>query len=229
MTLKRILIASALLNIILLSSTIFLANRQYQYKNSQDNKLELNNTQETFPTEIIQKSTATTPIPSETPNKSEDTTQISVPYYYSDLMENPIDKAYLSLVTDWSYSGIEFRNYQERYYEIWKEEYDKVLNILKIKAVYQQDKDDIEQFDNYIEGFFDNNNDFFETLVLGDYQTDPTTPEKNSWGNGTRSKLLEIRGKIYRNACIQIITLLDEGDYNFPNDIDYFKEAALSH
>lgn len=44
-----------------------------------------------------------------------------MPYYCTDLMGNPIDKACLPLVTDWSYSSyseIEFRNFQEGYYKI---------------------------------------------------------------------------------------------------------------
>lgn len=230
MKLKKILIASAFLNIIFLSLTIFLTSNLYQYKNNEDNKLESSNTQETLSTEIIEKSTApTTSIQSEPSKKSIDTTQITVPYHYSDLMENPIDKEYLTLITDGQYCEAGHRDFQERYYYIWKEEYDKTLNILKSKAVYQKDKDNIEQFDNYIESIFDNNNEFFETLVLEDYQTDPTSPQKNSYGNGTCSKLFEIRGKIYRDACMQIITLLDEGDYNFPKSIDFFRIVALSH
>lgn len=146
-------------------------------------------------------------------------------YYYSDIMENPIDQKYLLLINGAGHSESEIRNFQKRYYEIWKEEYHKALNILKNKAVYQEDKDNIEQFDQYVENYFDNNYEFYETTLLKDYNTDPSSAKKNSWGNGTVFKLFEIKGKIYRNACMQIIMLLDESDYQYPREIDFIRAA----
>jgi hypothetical protein len=202
---KRLLIVSVILNIMLALAIILIINH---YTSQAVETKDESAVSKSMP------SIATSP--SELPAAIENTTeQESVPYYYSDLMVNPIDQAYLPLVTDSSYAQVEFRNFQERYYELWEEEYHKVLAILKSKAVYKEDKEDIEQFDKNVESFFDNNYDFFETAVLGDYDTDPSLPEKNSWGNGTGDKLLEIRGKVYRDACMQLITLLDEEDYHF--------------
>ena len=64
------------------------------------------------------------------------------------------------------------------------------------------------------------NKTFFETTVLNDY-SDPSLPEKNSYGNGTNDRLIEIQGKIYRDACMQIITLLPYGEYQYPENIDF--------
>ena len=140
-------------------------------------------------------------------------------YYYSDLMDNPIDQAYLQRVTK-NISEIEYKDLQTKYEEIWKEEYEKALKILKDKAVYQEDKDNINKFNEYVVNFFDDNKTFFETIVLDDY-SNPSLPEKNSYGNGTTDKLREIQGKIYRNACMQIISVLPYGEYTYPDDINF--------
>lgn len=227
---KKLLIASVFLNIIFLSLIIVLGVNYYtnQSAEAQVNKL-VAEKPPISPSEGI-TGKGTSAVISGADEKNAVTNKSakldSIPYYYSDLMENPIDQAYLPLVTGRSYCQIEFRNFQERYYEIWEEEYHKVLNILKNKAEYPKDKADIEKFDKNVEKFYENNKDFFESAVLKDYSTDPSLPEKNSWGNGTRDKLIEIKGKLYRDACIQIITLLEKGDYNFPEKVDFIKESS---
>ncbi|SHJ77134.1 hypothetical protein SAMN02745136_00794 [Anaerocolumna jejuensis DSM 15929] len=226
---RKLLIASVFLNIIFLSLFIILGVNHYtnQSAEAQVNKLVTEGAPISPSEGISVKGTPVIVSGAEKTAVTNNSAKLdSTPYYYSDLMENPIDQAYLSLVTDQSYCQIEFRNFQERYYEIWEEEYHKVLNILKNKAEYPKDKEDIEKFDKNVEKFYENNKDFFESAVLKDYSTDPSLPEKNSWGNGTRDKLIEIKGKLYRDACIQIITLLEKGDYNFPEKVDFIKESS---
>lgn len=51
----------------------------------------------------------------------------SLEYYYSDIMNNPVDQKYLSLITDQHISETEYKNLQKRYEEIWRGEYNKVI------------------------------------------------------------------------------------------------------
>lgn len=43
----------------------------------------------------------------------------------------------------------------------------------------------------------------------------PESPEKNSWRNGTRGRLLMYQGTMYRNACMFFMPLLEENEYVF--------------
>lgn len=228
MNLKKILYVSFLLNVIFLISVVLLSYNMYIRKAA--------NTEGKYVNSLISEPTAgtiTASVPTVTSNPIEISSDLeeetdqndTIPYYYSDLMENPIDKTYLPLITDLNTCQIEFGHLQARYLEIWGDEYHKLINILKEKAVYQEDKDYINQFSQDVENMFDDNYAFFEMVLFNDYATNPLDREISNWGTGTRNKLYEIRGKFYRNACMQIITLLDEGDYEFPQDVDFSKES----
>jgi hypothetical protein len=203
-----IIVISILLNITLI--ILLLTSNKKQNINSKN----INNTNNNVSISTIDIT------PTEIPLSFADELDRSIAYHNSDLMNNPIDNAYASLITDRKLPEIAIRELQVKYKEIWENEYDKALGLIKSKIDYQEDMDNIDKFDKYIRNYFSANKTFYETVVLGDY-TDPSLPEKNSYGNGTSDKLIEIQGKIYRNACMQIITLLPYGEYTYPEKIDF--------
>lgn len=138
-------------------------------------------------------------------------------------MLNNIDQQYYLLITKPGISQIEFRDYQFRYYEIWKEEYDKVLTLLKTKVINEEDLANINNFDTNIQNMLKDNKNFILTELLDNYNVSPNTPGRNFGGNGTNDKLAVIKGKIYRNACMVIVPLLDESEYQMPLNVDFNK------
>ena len=211
------MIFSILLNLLLIITIVIVINKKDEKTESVIAEISLPNNEVVTPIENIPTAIVA---PTQKPTTLSEKLEKSTKYYYSDLMNNPIDQAYSPLITDYHISEIEFRQLQIEYEEIWEQEYNKALQIIKNKAVYQEDKDSIDQFDIYVRNIFTDNKTFFETTVLNDY-SDPSLPEKNSYGNGTNDRLIEIQGKIYRNACMQIITLLPYGEYQYPENIDF--------
>ena len=155
------------------------------------------------------------------PAIDDDVAAEQIQYYYSDLMNNPIDQAYEQRITEPHIPEIEYRDLQVKYMEVWENEYNKVLQILYDKAIYKKDRENIDKFNEYISNTFTSNKTFFETCVIKDFETNPDSPEKNSYGNGTTDKLNEIQGKLYRNACMLMIPLLTDGEYQYPESVDF--------
>lgn len=133
---------------------------------------------------------------------------------YYECMENPIDSLFAEAL-HYSNVMVEYRQIQELYYDTWKTQYDNIMGIIRDKCKYEEDIANYELFTKELEEGFDNLQPLILNEMLDNYDM-PESPEKNSWGNGTRERLLMYQGTMYRNACMFFMPLLEENEYVFP-------------
>lgn len=135
--------------------------------------------------------------------------------------DNPID-AYFGpkMVSDYNVSESVRRSYQDTYRGVWRAEYRHLLKWLKKKCVYEEDRQNIENMDKALKKQITSMREVLATELLGNYKINPdSTKVKDGitrmagWGNGTRSRLNQIEGEMYRDAAMKIINLC--GDYKF--------------
>lgn len=136
-------------------------------------------------------------------------------YYF---MTNPIDNYFSEMMNDTRITEIELRDLQEHYFVVWKNEYDKIMSLIKDKCIYEEDIQNYNTFTNETETSFDKIKPLLLNEMLDNY-TMPESPEKHSYGNGTNSKLEMYKGMIYRNACMMFIPYL-ANEYQFPSNED---------
>ena len=127
---------------------------------------------------------------------------------------NPIDAYYLPKINQ-SSAEVELRIYQDKYYEVWTEQFDRIIQLMKDKCIYKKDIDAIESYKASVEKLIDNSSTILVTEWLDDYKLPPDSPERGSWGNGTRSGLNMKHAEILRDACMMLIPYCDK--YTYPN------------
>lgn len=143
--------------------------------------------------------------------------------------DNPID-AYFQprMVSDYNVAESTRRGYQDTYRGVWKAEYKNLIQWLKKKCIYKEDKTEIEKMEKALQDQIEHMREVLATELLNNYKINPDSTKvkdgfsrTSNWGNGTRSRLNQIEGEMYRDAAMQIIRLA--GDYSF-RELDYSKE-----
>ena len=124
---------------------------------------------------------------------------------------NPIDSYFMPHI-EMPEAEIERREYQDAYAQAWHTEYENIIGWMLDKCTYQEDRDKILEYDAKVQETIVVATSVLITDWLGDYELSPDSPDRNSWGNGTRSALNETIGTIYRNAGM---LLIKSGDYTF--------------
>lgn len=138
---------------------------------------------------------------------------------YDQCLENPIDPLFAEALYD-APDMANYRQIQELYYDTWKTQYDNIMKIIRNKCKYEEDIANYELFTKEMDEGFNNLQPLILNEMLDNYNI-PESPEKNSWGNGTRGRLLMYDGTMYRNACMFFIPFLEESEYVFPlNEIE---------
>lgn len=140
-------------------------------------------------------------------------------YNNQNTYNNPIDEYFIPRINDSSLCEAEKREYQDSYRGVWKAEFENIMLWMNNKCVYQEDNDNLTAYKSSVEQLIDSTYSVVVTDWLDDYQLSPTSPERNSWGNGTRSGLNQIQAEIYRDAGMRLI----DDSYSFLNK-DYSKE-----
>ncbi len=134
--------------------------------------------------------------------------------FNSYLMNNPIDNYFEPKLN--SKIQAEVRDSLEQYEEVWEKEYNKVIEIVNKKCIYDDDKENLNQFKKSVANLIETATPVLEIEMLDNYNLEPDSPEKHSWGNSTYSYLQGIKGQIYRDASMLIIPYLDD-EYEFPD------------
>lgn len=144
--------------------------------------------------------------------------------------DNPID-AYFQpkMVSDYNVAEATRRGYQDTYRGVWRAEYKHLLKWLKKKCVFREDRENIEKMDKALQSQITSMREVLATELLENYKINPDSTKSgggmsrmSSWGNGTRSRLNQIEGEMYRDTAMKIIEL--HGDYKF-RKLDYAKES----
>jgi hypothetical protein len=135
-------------------------------------------------------------------------------FWNSYLMNNPIDD-YFHVELN-SKTEAEVRDTKEAYEKTWEQEYNRVMEIIDKKCVFDKDRENINTFKESIKKLIKTATPVLETEILDNYNYDPASVEERGWGNSTYYALLGIKGQIYRDACMLLIPYLEE-DYQFPD------------
>lgn len=130
---------------------------------------------------------------------------------YYECMENPIDPLFAEALHD-SHDMIRYQQIQELYYDTWKQQYEEIMKRIRDQCKYAEDIANYELFTREMEDGFDHLQPLILNEMLDNYNM-PASSEKNSWGNGTRERLLMYQGTMYRNACMFFIPLLEVNEY----------------
>ncbi|MDR1616772.1 MAG: hypothetical protein LBR98_07155 [Syntrophomonadaceae bacterium] len=133
---------------------------------------------------------------------------------------NPIDAFFIPRIES-SPAEAERRDLQDTYRSVWKSEYKNVIVWLTSKCQYQADIDKLAQYTVGVEELITSARAVMLSEWLNVYDKPPDSPDRNSWGNGTRSGLNQIAGEIYRNSAILLIEHCEGYEYR---DIDYSQE-----
>ena len=155
------------------------------------------------------------------------------------IYDNPIDKYFLPRIFSWSRSQAEIRTAQDGYKKVWKDEFDNLIKWLQKKCAYEEDKKNVRDMKKSVEKNVEASMKVVQLELIDAYDVNPD-PSKvedhvsriSYWGNGTRSRLNQIEGQMYRDACMKIVNLNGgvEGEetYEF-RKVDYEKEMAESN
>lgn len=143
---------------------------------------------------------------------------------------NPIDEYFLPKIYARDKCEAEIRDLQDTYKKVWKAEFKNVIKYLQEKCVYDEDKNNIKSMEKLVSDYAEKSREVIIPELLDAYKVNPNpgegeeTESRNSyWGNGTRSRLNQIEGEIYRDASMRIIDVWgEETGYEF-RKIDYSK------
>ena len=133
---------------------------------------------------------------------------------------NPIDE-YFPPKIESAFPEIARRELQDAYRGVWEIEFQNVVAWLESKCYYQEDIDKLMKYTVSVDELISTARELMLNEWLAVYEILPNDPDRNSWGNGTRSGLNQVTGEIYRNAAILLIEHCD--GYEF-RKIDYSKE-----
>lgn len=144
--------------------------------------------------------------------KSDDSTD----YLNCIFMNNPIDQYFLKQLNNQK-SEMDYETIQETYMNVWKQQYKIILDILKKKCIYDDDKDIFSQYSDCPEKIYEYSKNALTTVMLDSFSIEPGNPAKESYGLGTIEGLKMYQGMFYRNCCMIFIPYL-ENDYSFPTN-----------
>lgn len=155
--------------------------------------------------------------------------------YKEKLYNNPIDEYYLPKIYSWDASQAEIRSAQDTYRAVWSSEFKHLMKWLRKKCVYQEDKKNIKEMEKSVEENINSSLEVITIELLDVYEVNPDSSKNKDnearswyWGNGTRSRLNQIAGEMYRDASMKIINLTGgTGEMEYPfRDIDYSKISS---
>ena len=130
-------------------------------------------------------------------NKSQ--TQIPMRFAYS------IDNHFVPRINN-ATSEVEKREYQEAYYDAWKQEFENVIQWTDAKFLYESDKYVLSGYVSDVEKLIESTERICLLNFTSAYIYEPDSLDRYSQGNGTRCGILELQAGIYRNACLPLIT-----------------------
>ncbi|MCI8363609.1 MAG: hypothetical protein HFG34_01465 [Eubacterium sp.] len=144
------------------------------------------------------------------------------------LYNNPIDEYFLPKIQSRGKCEAEIRGYQDNYKHVWKEEFENLTKWLRKKCIYEEDKENIIAIEKSVSEYIERSKAVISTELLDTYEVNPNpkkgkdmVPRNSYWGTGTRSRLNQIEGEIYRDTCMRIICLYGaETEYKF-RKVDY--------
>ena len=149
--------------------------------------------------------------------------------------DNPIDAYFLPIINSKDISQAEIRTAQDTYRAVWASEFKNLMKWMRKKCVYQEDKKQIRAMDKRVKRNIELSKEVIATELLDIYEISPdSNKNKDSdtrswyWGNGTRSRINQIQGEMYRDAIMRILELHNDakdGGYEF-RDIDYSKVCS---
>ena len=130
--------------------------------------------------------------------------------------DNPIDEYFVPKI---EYarkyeSEASKKRLQDSYAIVWEREYINLIDYLKEKCVYKEDKNAIIKMKKSTYTNIDNTIAVVKTDFLDDYSINPD-PEKcidhvsriSSPGNSTRSRLNQIKGEMFRDEVMRILSI----------------------
>lgn len=149
------------------------------------------------------------------------------------IYRNPIDKYYLPKIYAMDVSQAEIRAAQDSYKKVWECEFKNLIKWLRKKCIYSEDKKNIRALEKNVAAQIKIEKKVYTTELIDAYKVNPdpskakdTVSRNICWGTGTRSRLNQSIGEIYRDASMRIINLYGgEKEYKFLK-IDYSKIIA---
>ncbi len=127
---------------------------------------------------------------------------------------NPIDQYYLPIIASWDVSEVEIRAAQDAYRKAWKTEYKYLMKWLQKQCIYEEDRKDLRDLDKSVANQIAVERKVLSIAMTDGYAVNPDPSQvedgftRNSLpGNGTRSRLNQCEGEIYRDVSMRIIHL----------------------
>lgn len=148
--------------------------------------------------------------------------------------DNPIDAYFLPRMKKQHICMVELRDLQYAYQQVWKDEFENLMEWMQCKCVYKEDKRHLENWKKSVEKNIKTSREVIITELLDVYEINPD-PKKvedhvtrvSAWGNGTVHYLKQLEGEIYRNAVMSVVNLFADRKYKF-RDIDYSKMISAA-
>lgn len=136
---------------------------------------------------------------------------------------NPIDQYYLSIIDSWDVSEVEIRAAQDDYRKAWKAEYKHLMKWLQKQCIYEEDRNDLRDLDESVTNQIEVERKVLSIAMTDGYDINPDSSQIKAGftrmslpGNGTRSRLNQCEGEIYRDVSMRIIHLHGgEKEYKF--------------
>lgn len=151
------------------------------------------------------------PVETENRNKGKDTEST----YIDDIFcNNPIDSYFVKKINTED-SEIQIELDKDAYMQIWKEQYRKILDIIRQKCIYDEDREIYEKYNSFIKEIYNNTETAVVSVMLNNFKYSPQDPAKYSFGMATDDELNMYKGIIYRNACVILILYLNN-EYSYP-------------
>lgn len=83
-------------------------------------------------------------------------------------MNNPIDQYFVNQLKH-PKSEVDYESMEQTYSKVWEQEYEKILDIIKKKCKYSQDKDTFSKYNKYSEEVYDNSKEALLTVMLDNF------------------------------------------------------------
>lgn len=132
--------------------------------------------------------------------------------------KNPIDtdKYFAALFDPGSdISESEHRGLMMQYAKAWEEEYENVIQWLLKKCKYEEDRNDILQYDQSVRDCMEEKSDsVLGTMILENYEYKPGSAERAA-GNSTGARIRYQQGRMYRGICLSLIETMSHHDKKY--------------
>lgn len=136
---------------------------------------------------------------------------------------NPIDEYYLSTINCWDVSEVEIRAAQDDYRKAWKAEYKRLMKWLLKQCVYEEDREDLHALEESVADQIAIQRKVLTIAMTDGYAVNPDSSQIEGGlsrmslpGNGTRSRLNQCEGEVYRDVSMRILYLYEgEKEYKF--------------